>query len=76
MSISGLIIGIVTALGFIISNYGFGIFDWFNWLNMAFAFLGFILSMSGTIQKTNLIIGITGILLCGSIIALSCISLF
>lgn len=76
MSISGLIIGLVTALGFIISNYGFNIFGWFNWLNIVFAFLGFILSILGTIQKINRIVGIAGILLCMSIIALSFIALF
>lgn len=79
MSISGFIIGILTSILFFISNYMYIVFydyvfslmRWFNYLNMVFALIGFILCLLGTLKGERQVFGIIGVLLCTIITILS-----
>jgi hypothetical protein len=83
MSISGFIVAILTSVLFFVSNlmpiiyydYIFSIMRWFNYLNITFALLGFILCFIGVIKGTNRILGVTGIVICGTIVILSYLEL-
>jgi hypothetical protein len=51
MGITGLIIGIITFIGFLI---GFiPLLGWFNWFNIPFAVLGLVLSIISTATSDN-----------------------
>jgi len=64
MGIAGLIIGIITIVGFFIGLIPF--LGWFNWFNIPLAVLGLILSIIATGMNERLKgPAITGIILCG-----------
>ena len=79
MSISGFIIGILTSVLYFISNYMYIVFydyvfslmRWFNYLNMVFALIGFILCLLGILKGERRVFGIIGLLSCGIITILS-----
>ncbi len=64
MGIAGLIIGIITIVGFFIGLIPF--LGWFNWFNIPLAVLGLILSIIATgMNERSKGPAITGLILCG-----------
>ena len=62
MQVIGLIMGILAILGMLI---GFlPLLGWWNWVNIAFAALGLIISIISILRARNKGIGIAGIVLC------------
>lgn len=64
MGIAGLIIGLITIVGFFIGLIPF--LGWFNWFNIPLAIIGLVLSVIGAATNDNSKgPAITGMVLCG-----------
>jgi hypothetical protein len=76
MSITGFIIGLVAVFGYIVPAAVFNYVGWLDWINISFAAIGLIVSLTGVVRAAKRYYGVIGIILNAVIIVLCSLRLF